>query len=75
MKTTIDIADNIFLRAKERARREDITLKALVERGLARVLEEEAEGSVVRPVTFGGEGLDPEFEGASWDKIREAIYS
>lgn len=75
MKTTIDIADNLFLRARERAAREKITLRALVERGLARELEEEAGGSELRPVTFRGEGLSPEFEGASWDKIREAIYA
>jgi hypothetical protein len=75
IKTTIDIADNLLLRAKARAQRENITLRALVERALAGVLEQEADAPVVRPVTFAGEGLNPEFEGASWDKIREAIYA
>ena len=75
MKTTIDIADNLLLRAKARAREEKVTLRTLIEQSLARTLDEGAPVVVVRPVTMGGEGLDPEFEGASWDKIREAIYA
>ncbi len=46
-----------------------------VERALARTLDEGVPAAVVSPVTMGGDGLDPEFEGASWDKIREAIYA
>ena len=38
MKTTIDIADNLILRAKAIQAREDVTLRALVEDGLREVI-------------------------------------
>jgi len=75
MKTTIDIADDLLLRAKARAAEENITLRSLVEHSLAQTLEDTSPAVQVSPVTFKGQGLSPEFEGASWDKIREAIYS
>ena len=75
MKTTIDIADDLLLRAKARAKEEHITLRSLIEHSLAQTLEDPSPPRQVTPVTFKGEGLSPEFEGASWDKIREAIYS
>jgi len=28
----------------------------------------------VRPVVFGGKGLSPEFQRASWDQVRGAAY-
>ena len=74
MKTTIDIADNLLLRAKARAKKKNITLRALIEESLAKSLAEEKKTKKVKPVTFRGKGLSPEFEGASWDQIRDAIY-
>lgn len=38
MKTTIEIADELFNRARKRAQRDQTTLRALVEEGLRRVL-------------------------------------
>jgi len=76
MKTTLDIADNILLRAKELARRRHRTLRSLAEEGLVAVLEglESEEQAVIRPVTFGGNGLTEEFAHKGWSEIRDAAY-
>ena len=51
-------------------------MRALIEEGLRTVLKDRQTRKPfrLRQVTFGGEGLSPEFEGAGWDKIRDAIY-
>ena len=74
MKTTVELSDHLLSRAKERARAESVTLKAFLERALAMALEEPLAEGEVEPVTFKGKGLQPEFEDASWEKIRDAIY-
>jgi hypothetical protein len=75
MKTTIEIADNLLVRAKARARAQRITLRSLIEESLAVTLDQPLPTTKVNPVTFKGSGLRPEFEDASWEKIRDAIYS
>ena len=74
MKTTVEISDHLLSRAKERAKEESVTLKAFLERALAMALEEPLAEGKVEPVTFKGKGLRPEFENASWETIRDAIY-
>lgn len=74
MKTTIEIADSLLLRAKARAREKHITLRSLIEESLAATLDQPVRVAQVKPVTFKGKGLSSEFEGASWDQIRAAIY-
>lgn len=74
MKTTIEIADNLLKRAKARAKAQQITLRSLIESSLATTLDQPLLTSSVKPVTFKGKGLSREFEDASWDKIRDAIY-
>ena len=74
MKTTIDIADSLFARAKARARKQRITFRALVEKSLAETLDQPVEVRQIKPVTYKGKGLRPEFANASWDKIRDSIY-
>ena len=73
MKTTIDIADDLLLRAKDVARERNTTLRSLIERGLAEVLDKKAEAASIDLPTFDGK-LNPEFEGKSWDEIRDVIY-
>jgi hypothetical protein len=75
MKTTIEIADSLLLRAKIRAREKNITLRSLIEESLAATLDQAVPATRVKPVTFKGNGLSREFEGRSWDQIRDAIYS
>ena len=76
MKTTIEIADGLLEEAKAAARRRNTTLRALVEDGLRRTLQvSDASAFELRDTTMrGGRGLTPEFKGASWDRIRDAIY-
>ncbi len=74
MKTTIEIADNLLIRAKDRAREKNITLRSLIEESLATTLDQPLPSKRVAPVTFKGKGLTREFEGASWAEIRDAIY-
>lgn len=74
MKTTIELADNLLVRAKARARARHITLRSLIEESLAATLDHPLPSTTVSPVTFKGRGLSREFEGASWDKIRDSIY-
>jgi len=74
MKTTIEIADNLLIRAKARAKAQHVTLRSLIEQSLATTLDQPLPRALIQPVTFKGNGLRPEFDGASWDKIREAIY-
>lgn len=76
MKTTIDISDSILLEAKQLAREQNVTLRSLTEEGLRKVIEERSarRPCQVHPVTFQGEGLSQEFQGASWAQIRDAAY-
>lgn len=76
MKTSIQISDSIFEEARRLAAEEHTTMKALVEEGLRKVLTERKKKAAFRleRASFKGEGLQPEFEGASWEKVREAAY-
>lgn len=75
MKTTIEIADDLFERAQGFARKERITFRALTEQGLRLVLKEKSARQKKLPplVTVRG-GLTDEFKNASWEKIRDEIY-
>ncbi|HEY3763097.1 MAG TPA: DUF2191 domain-containing protein [Verrucomicrobiae bacterium] len=77
MKTTIEIADDLFERAHRLAQKEKTTFRSLTERGLRLVLKEKQTNAAKwkwKPVTFKGNGLTPEFQNASWEKIRDEIY-
>lgn len=55
MKTPIEIADSLLLRAKARAREKRITLRSLIEESLAASLDQPEPTVRVTPVTFKGE--------------------
>ena len=76
MKTTIEIADDLFTRAQEKARKEKTTFRALTEQGLRQVLEEPRRKARRLPplVTVRGKGLGDEFKQGGWDRIRNEIY-
>lgn len=76
MKTTIEIADDLFERAQRLARKEKTTFRSLTEQGLRLVLEEkeaQAAGWKWELVTSSG-SLTPEFQNATWEQIRDEIY-
>ncbi|MDR3222059.1 MAG: DUF2191 domain-containing protein [Candidatus Accumulibacter sp.] len=76
MKTTVEISPKLFAEAKRYAQAEHTTLKALIEAGLHRVLADKKNKPAfkLRDASFRGNGLTPEFQNASWEKIRDAIY-
>lgn len=73
MKTTIEITDSLFERAKRHAARHGTTLRALVEQGLSTVLRESPRRGDfrLRDASYGRGGLTPEARAAGWDAIRE----
>lgn len=75
MKTTIEIGDDLLQRTKRVMRKEGGTLRSLVEEGLALALEkrEKKTRPRIKLVTFSGK-LQPDFQNASWEKIRDEIY-
>lgn len=76
MKTTIEISDALGREAKRLAAREKTTLRALVEAGLRQILRDRRRKAPfrLRKASFRGNGLQPEFRGADWQRIREAAY-
>ncbi len=73
MKTTIEIADDLVKRARRIQKRENLTLRALVEEGLGREIRrrEAAKPFAFKPVVAGGKGLTPEAERLGWRGIVE----
>jgi hypothetical protein len=74
MKTTIDIAGDLLVRAKRQARREGKTLREIVEEALRQRLAQSAPQPPFRlkKHTFGGDGLQrPD---ADWESIRDTVY-
>jgi hypothetical protein len=53
-----------------------MTLRAVVEQGLRRVIAEKAEGATfrLRKASFKGRGSRPELAEAGWDRIRDLVY-
>lgn len=76
MKTTVDIPDPLLEQARRAADRDGTTLRALVEAGLRRVLDEmrEPRSFALRDARFRGEGLQPGVASGDWDAIRAAVY-
>lgn len=77
MKTTIEIADDLFERTQQVARKEKTTFRSLTEQGLRLVLKERMLRSPKwkwKAVVVQGKGLTDEFKRAPWEKIRDEIY-
>ena len=78
MKTTIEIRTELLRRARDLARAEDSTLRALVEEGLQRVVEERAGRRRRKPrfrmATFRGDGLLPGVSEGGWRAILDIAY-
>jgi len=76
MKTTIQIPDSLFEEARKLAHQEQTTLKALVEQGLRRIIQDRKQRGEfhLRKVTFKGSGLQPPLAGSTWEQIRQLSY-
>ncbi len=76
MKTTVQIPDSLLKEARKLANEENTTLKSLVEEGLRRIISERKRRGrfKLRKATFRGKGLQPNLEGATWDRIRDLSY-
>jgi len=76
MKTTIEISDALLREARRVAAQEGVTLRALVERGLHRVLAETKQRPRfrMRDGSVGGNWLQPEVRDLSWEQILDLSY-
>ena len=76
LKTTIELSDELANAAKAHAAQENMTLRALIERGLRMVLrtDRDAEPFRLRDASVGGRGLQSAYRDAEWSRIREATY-
>ena len=75
MKTTVEISDALFERARRHARRIGKPMRALFEEGLRRVLEEERQPRYrLEDCSVGKAGADNPLEAMSWQDLRDSIY-
>jgi hypothetical protein len=77
MKTTLEISDPLLKQVRAIAARDGETLRSLVEQGLRKVVADRAAKAKpfkLRDCSVNGDGLQPEFQGASWEKFRDLIY-
>ena len=76
MKTTLDIQDELLVRAKRHAQRTGRPLRAVVEEGLRQVLSTDPpRGQYVLPDHSVGEtGERDPLEAYSWQDLREEIF-
>ena len=76
MKTTVDLPDELLRQAQQIARAEGTTLRSVLEEGLRAVIARHhgAQRFELRDASVPGRGLQPEFAGADWARIRDASY-
>lgn len=78
MKTTLDLPDALLDEARELARRQGTTLRALVANGLRHELDARSsappDARPVEPVFEGELGLQPGVDLHDWGSIRELTY-
>jgi hypothetical protein len=67
MKPTINISDPLLREARNLAEREGVALRAMVERGLRRIVTETRSGAPfkLRRASFKGKGLQADARGAA----------
>jgi len=76
MKTTLEIRDELLLRAKRLAKRTGRPLRAIVEEGLRRVLLESTDRNAYKMPdrSVGDPAAEDPLEKLSWQDLREEIY-
>lgn len=77
MKTTLDIKDDLLVRAKKFAKRSGKPLRAVVEDSLRRTLSEAEEQKpyVLPNLSFGDANAHDPLESLSWQDLRNEIYN
>ena len=78
MKTTVNVGDSLFQRAKRQAMRDGVTLRELIENGLRRELDQrnqdlEKPFHLRRDIVIEG-GVQPGIDLTDWNQIRDIIY-
>lgn len=76
MKTTVEIADGLLLRAKRHAEKRGQTLRQIVEEGLRRVLDDPPAptGYKMKDCRVGNPDDPNPLEHLSWPELRAIIY-
>jgi putative antitoxin of VapBC-like toxin-antitoxin system len=76
MRTSIELSDGLLERARRLAQKRGLTLRALVEEGLRRILADNDKAPAFRlqEVTFGEGGLAEDLSEADWERIRDLSY-
>jgi len=76
MKTTLDIKDELLVRAKKFAKRTGKPLRAVVEESLRRTLSqaEHQPAYELADVSFGDASADDPLETLTWQDLRDEIY-
>lgn len=76
IKTTVNLPDALLREAQELARRDQTTLRELIETGLRAVVKQRGNTSsfLLEDASVDGHGLQQDYRGARWDQIRDAIY-
>jgi hypothetical protein len=76
MKIKIEVDDSLLRAARELTKREGVTIRELVERGLKRVLAESRPGPPfkLRRASFKGNGLQLALSEATWQDLRDLSY-
>ena len=75
MKTTVEIADPLFAEAKAEAQRRGVTVRALIEDGLRRVIAEPTTTRYTLPdLSYGTGGPTEAWLGTTWEEKLEVIY-
>lgn len=77
MKTTIDLQDQLLMRAKRHARRTGRPLRAVVEEGLRLVLSDSgpAKSYVMPDLRAGDPDARNPLDAYSWSELRAVIYN
>jgi hypothetical protein len=78
MRTTIDVPDQLFARAKKLAREKGSTFREIVLEGVRLVIERERQGRSspfrLRDASFGEGGFAEGLAETEWDRIRDLAY-
>jgi len=76
MKMTIDISNELLIKAKEFAVKRRTTLSAIIEQGIRNMLKEQQSGEhyVLPDMSVGGNGLQADFRDKTWSDFRDAAH-